>query len=156
MPKEILLTPEGFQTLQQELEELRTVRRREVAEQLRQARAHGDLRENFAYEEAKRQQALLEGRIRDLQYILERAKVVERSDGSSERAHLGSSVTLRHLNTDQTKVVTLVGSYEADPIQDRISILSPLGEALIGRAVGEVIEVQTPRGMISYRIEAVE
>lgn len=153
---EILLTPDGHRRLQQELEELRTVKRREVADQLRQARALGDLRENFAYDDAKRQQAVLEGRIKDLQYIMDHAKVVERPDGATNVIHLGSSVKIFDLTNERERELTIVGSFEADPLQDRISVVSPVGKSLIGRSVGDEVDVETPKGIVRYRIENVE
>ncbi len=153
---EILITPEGYARLKKELEELKTVKRREIAERIRQARALGDLSENFDYQDAKRQQAMLEGRIKDLETVLSRAKVVERSNHSSEIAELGSLVTLVEEGSDRERTVQLVGSFEADPLQDRISILSPLGEALIGRTPGEQVTVQTPKGTVRYRIVRIE
>lgn len=155
MAKQILLTPEGHKMLLKELDELKTVKRREVAEQLRQARAHGDLRENFAYDDAKRHQALIEGRIRDLQYVIERCKVVERPDGVTDYIHLGSEIELTNVESGEKASLTLVGVYEADPMQDKVSVLSPVGEALIGRGVGEIVDVVTPKGDIQYRIDSV-
>ncbi len=153
---DILITPEGYARLKKELEELKTVKRREIAERIRQARALGDLSENFDYQDAKRQQAMLEGRIKDLETVLHRARVVERPDNAGEVVHMGSVVTLCDLEDGRIRTVRIVGSFEADPLQDRISILSPLGEALIGKVVGDVVEVQTPKGLMRYRIEAIE
>jgi len=153
---EILMTREGYERLKRELEELKTVKRREIAERLRQARALGDLSENFDYQDARRQQAMLEGRIRDLEHVLQRARVVDRPDHAGEVAHLGSRVRLRDLSSGREREITLVGSFEADPLQDRISIVSPLGEALLGKSAGDEVEVQTPKGIVRYRIEAIE
>jgi transcription elongation factor GreA len=153
---EILMTREGYERLKRELEELKTVKRREIAERLRQARALGDLSENFDYQDARRQQAMLEGRIRDLEHVLQRARVVDRPDHAGEVAHLSSRVRLRDLASGREREITLVGSFEADPLQDRISIVSPLGEALLGKSAGDEVEVQTPKGIVRYRIEAIE
>ncbi|MEN3002077.1 MAG: transcription elongation factor GreA [Armatimonadota bacterium] len=153
---EILMTREGYERLKKELEELKTVKRREIAERLRHARSLGDLSENFDYQDARRQQALLEGRIRDLEHVLQRAKIVDRPDHATEVAHLGSRVRLRDLDSGREREITLVGSFEADPLQDRISIVSPLGEALLGKSAGDEVEVQTPKGIVRYKIEAVE
>lgn len=152
---DILITPEGYERLKKELEELKTVRRREVAERIRQARALGDLSENFDYQDAKRQQAMLEGRIKDLETVIGRARVVPRPDNAGEMVHLGSVVTLQDPGGNR-RTIMLVGSFEADPLQDRISIVSPLGEALIGKVEGDEVEVQTPKGKIRYRIERIE
>lgn len=133
------------------------VKRPEIAETLRQARALGDLRENFAYDDAKRQQAIIEGRIKDLQKILEIAKVVQKPDNADGvTAHLGSLVTLRDVDSSNERKLMLVGSFEADPLQDRISIVSPVGAAIIGKLLNETVEVQTPKGIIRYQIIAIE
>lgn len=154
---DILLTPEGHKKLSQELEELKLVKRPEIAETLRQARALGDLRENFAYDDAKRQQAIIEGRIKDLQKIIEIAKVVQKPDNvDGVTAHLGSLVTLRDVDSSNERKLMLVGSFEADPLQDRISIVSPVGAAIIGKSLNETVEVQTPKGIIRYQIIAIE
>jgi transcription elongation factor GreA len=155
MPKEILLTPEGHEKLRKELEELKGPVRMAVAEAIRDAKSHGDLRENAAYHEAKLNQTRLESRIADLERALEVAKVVERPDISGATAHLGSRVTLRDLEFDDEFDVVLVGTFEADPAKDLISIGSPLGEGLLGRAQGDEIEVEAPAGVQRYRILAV-
>ncbi len=153
---EILITPEGYERLKRELEELKTVKRREIVERIKAARALGDLSENFDYQDAKRQQAFLEGRIRDLETVLSRAKVVPRPDNAGEVVHLGSKVTLLDLDTNKERTITVVGSFEADPLQDLISVLSPLGEAVLGKAVGEEVVVNTPKGIVRYRIVRIE
>jgi len=153
---EILMTPEGYERLKRELEELKTVKRREIVERIKAARALGDLSENFDYQDAKRQQALLEGRIKDLETVLSRAKVVQRPDNAGEVVHLGSRVTLHDLETDKRRTIAVVGSFEADPLQDLISILSPLGEALLGKTAGDEVTVNTPKGVARYRIERIE
>lgn len=151
---EILITPEGYERLKRELEELKTVKRREIVERIKAARALGDLSENFDYQDAKRQQAFLEGRIKDLETVLSRAKVVPRPDNAGEIVHLGSKVTLR--DSEKERTITIVGSFEADPLQDLISILSPLGEALLGKAAGEEVVVNTPKGEVRYKIVGIE
>ncbi|MFN7015947.1 MAG: transcription elongation factor GreA [Fimbriimonadales bacterium] len=153
---EILITPEGYERLKRELEELKTVKRREIVERIKAARALGDLSENFDYQDAKRQQAFLEGRIKDLEAVLSRARVVPRPDNAGEVVHLGSKVTLQDLETGKQRTVTIVGSFEADPLQDLISILSPLGEALLGKTAGEEVVVNTPKGEVRYRIVSIQ
>lgn len=153
---EILITPEGYERLKRELEDLKTVKRREIVERIKAARALGDLSENFDYQDAKRQQAFLEGRIKDLETVLSRARVVPRPDNAGEIVHLGSKVTLHDLETGKERTIAIVGSFEADPLQDLISILSPLGEALLGKAAGEDIVVNTPKGEVHYRITRIE
>ncbi|MDW8107966.1 MAG: transcription elongation factor GreA [Armatimonadota bacterium] len=153
---EILITPEGYERLKRELEELKTVKRREIVERIKAARALGDLSENFDYQDAKRQQAFLEGRIRDLETVLSRARIVPRPDNADRIVHMGSKVTLQDLETGKERTITIVGSFEADPLQDLISILSPLGEALLGKAAGEEVVVNTPKGEVRYRITRIE
>lgn len=156
MANEILLTQAGYDKLSRELEELRGPVRRSVAEAIREAKAHGDLRENAAYHEAKLNQTRLDSRIADLEKVLQIAKVVERPDTDGAVAHLGSKVKLLDVGRNDEFTVGLVGSYEADPMEDLYSITSPLGSALIGRGVGEDVEVEAPAGVIHYRILGIE
>ncbi len=156
MAKEIQVTREGLAKLQRELEELKGPVRLNVAEAIREAKSHGDLRENAAYHEAKLNQTRLESRIADLERAVQYAKVVERSADAGETAALGSKVTLLDLEFDDELTVTLVGSFEADPANDLISIGSPLGERLLGAAKGDEIEVEAPGGVNKYRVLTVE
>ncbi|MBL8060964.1 MAG: transcription elongation factor GreA [Chthonomonas sp.] len=156
MSKEILLTKEGFEKLKLELEELKGPVRQRIADAIREAKSHGDLKENAAYHEAKLNQSRMEGRINDLEHILERAKIVERAAGLGAIAHLGSKVTLKDLQWGDELVVNLVGSFEADPAQDMISITSPLGAGLLGKVVGDEFEVEAPAGVQKYRVAAID
>jgi transcription elongation factor GreA len=155
MPVQILLSQSGFAKLKQELEELKGPVRTHLAKSLREAKAHGDLRENAAYHEAKLNQARIEGRIADLEKVLLMARVVDRPRHAGETAHLGSVVRLRHQGPGGELTVTLVGSFEADPIHYLISITSPLGAALIGREPGDVVEVEAPAGVQRYEVLSV-
>lgn len=155
MGKEIQVTREGFIKLQNELEELKGPVRLRIAEAIREAKSHGDLRENAAYHEAKLNQSRLESRIADLEKAVQLAKIVERPDVQGDIAALGSKVKLHDLEFDDELTVTLVGSFEADPSKDLISIGSPLGEAILGKVVGDVIEVEAPGGLTKYKILAV-
>lgn len=152
MANEILLTKEGYAKLQKELDELKGPVRMRIAEAIREAKAHGDLRENAAYHEAKLNQSRNEGRILDLEKVLQLAKIVERPEGAGETAHLGSSITLKDLEWGDELTIQLVGSFEADPANDLISIASPLGAGVLGKAVGEEFEVDAPAGKQSYKI----
>lgn len=152
MPQEILLTQSGFEKLSQELNDLKFGERAKVADAIREAKSHGDLKENAAYHEAKLNQTRLEGRIADLEKVLQQARIVERPAHAGEVAHLGSKVTLKDLNWGDEMIVTLVGSYEADPANDMISITSPMGSALLDKAVDDEIEVQAPAGTQKYKI----
>lgn len=152
MPQEILLTKSGYEKLSRELDELKGPVRLQIAEAIREAKSHGDLKENAAYHEAKLNQTRLEGRIADLEKVLQLAKVVDRPDGSHDIAHLGSQVVLKDLVWGDQVMVKLVGSYEADPAHDMISITSPLGSALIGKTGGEVVEIEAPAGKLRYSV----
>jgi transcription elongation factor GreA len=155
MGKEIQFTREGFVKLKNELDELKGPVRMRVAEAIREAKSHGDLRENAAYHEAKLNQTRLESRIADLEKAIQLAKIIDRPDISGDTAHLGSKVKLLDLELDDEFSVTLVGSFEADPIKDLISIGSPLGEALLGAAVSDEVQVEAPDGTNRYRVLAV-
>lgn len=155
MPHEVLLSRDGFARLKKELEELKGPVRSEVAEAIREAKSHGDLRENAAYHEAKLNSARLESRIADLEKVMQTAKIVDRPIDAGETAHLGSKITLVDKEFGDEFVVTLVGSYEADPAHDLISIVSPLGEALIGKVVGDELEVEAPGGLQQYKVKAI-
>ncbi len=155
MSNQILLTQEGFVKLRAELDKLKSEDRRNVADAIREAKSHGDLKENAAYHEAKLNQTRLEGRIADLEKVLELAHIIERPDHDGVMAHLGSRVTIRDLDFDDQFDIQLVGSFEADPANDLISITSPLGSALLMREEGEEVEVDAPAGKQRYRIEKI-
>ncbi len=148
------LTPEGYKKLVEELEYLRTVKRQEVAQRLHDALAEGgDLIENAEYEAAKNEQAFVEGRIQELEYILANARVVE--GGASGEVEVGSRVTVEY--EDGTKeTYTIVGAAEASPREGLISNESPLGQALLGKKAGEEVEVNAPNGSFKVRILKVE
>ncbi len=157
MANVILLTQEGFAKLKAELEELKGPKRLLIADAIREAKAHGDLKENAAYHEAKLNQTRLEARIAELERAVQSAKIVERpSDAVVGSAHLGSLLTLLDLDFDDQFDVTLVGSFEADPHRDLISITSPLGEALVGKVAGDEVSVMAPQGLTRYRVVAVQ
>jgi len=156
MSKEIQVTREGFEKLRKELEELKGPVRLVIADAIREAKAHGDLKENAAYHEAKLNQTRLESRIADLEKAVQLAKIVERNEVGCETAGLGSKVKLIDLEFDDEFSVTLVGSFEADPVKELISISSPLGESLLGKAKGDEVQVEAPQGTSRYRIVAVE
>jgi len=147
------LTPEGRKKLEEELEYLRTIRRTEVAQSLKSAIDEGDLSENAGYEEAKREQAFVEGRIRSIEAILGNAQVLE-SNGEHEIAALGATVTILE-DGGEPEEYQIVGRTEADPLQGRISNESPLGKALIGKRVGDVVKVNTPGGAMQVKIVSI-
>lgn len=156
MPEDIVITESSFRRLQEELNYLRTTKRREVAEALRRARGFGDLSENFEYHAARREQAILNGRIADLERMLERATVVPDEMGSTDgKARLGSKVTVLDLDSKEEWTFTLVDPVQADPLEDLISVKSPVGSAVLDRTVGEEVEVAAPGGTIRYRVVAI-
>ncbi|RBP38460.1 transcription elongation factor GreA [Garciella nitratireducens] len=150
--KEVLLTYEGLQKLEKELEEYKTVRRKEVAERIKQALAFGDISENSEYDEAKNEQAFIEGRIATLENMLRKAKVIDEEDIATDIVSIGSKVTVKDLEFDDEVEYTIVGSAEADPLELKISNESPVGKALIGHKVGEIVEVVVPDGVLQYKI----
>jgi transcription elongation factor GreA len=153
--KEVILTQEGLKQLQDEVSLLSSVKREEVAERIRAARDFGDIMENSEYDDAKNEQALLEHRISLLQEKLRRARVIKDSEIDTERVCVGSTVTLRDKDAGETRVYTLVGSAEADPTNARLSNESPVGQAIIGKRVGDVVRVPVPVGALNYEILAI-
>ena len=153
--KEVFLTAEGLEKIENELDELKTVKRREVAERIKQALAFGDISENSEYDEAKNEQAQLEERIIKLESTLRNAVVIDDEDISVESVSVGSKVTLKDIEFDEEVEYTIVGSAEADPYEGKISNESPVGSALIGGKAGEVVDVQVPDGVIKYEIVSI-
>src|SRR4051794_13283751 len=145
MANEFQVTAEGLAKMRAELEELKGPGRHRIAEAIREAKAHGDLRENAAYHEAKLNQQSLDVRIGELEKAVQMAKVVERPE-NEKGAHLGSTITLLDEEFDDELVVTLVGAFEADSAENKISITSPLGEALLYKEPGMRVEVVAPGG----------
>jgi transcription elongation factor GreA len=151
--KEVILTPEGYKKLKQEIEHLSTERRREVAERIRIARQFGDIAENAEYNDAKNDQMLLEHRIARLEEQLRNARVIEKKEISSDVVSVGSTVRLRDVDAKQTVEYYIVGSAEANPSENKLSNESPVGKAILGHKKGETVEVTTPRGArLKYKI----
>lgn len=148
----IILTPDGLKRIQDELEHLVTVHRREVAERIRDSKEFGELSENSEYEEAKNEQAFIEGKIIDLKRILQNAYALQEEDIPTDTVGIGSIVTVRDMKTKDEWHFSIVGSIEADPAEDRISNESPVGEALIDKKVGDIVEVEVPDGKARYKI----
>ena len=142
----IKLTLEGKKRYEAELNELKTVKRKEIAENLQTARAQGDLSENSEYDEAKNDQAKLEARIKELESILRNVEVIDESDINNEKVNLGSTVKVHDREYDEEVEYQIVGSSEADPFNGKISDESPVGIALLDKAVGDVVMVETPDG----------
>lgn len=153
--KEVLLTPDGLSKLEKELDHLKTVKRREVATRIKQALEFGDISENSEYDDAKNEQAFVEGRIATLEKMLRNARVIDQEDVDTEIVTVGSKVRLKDLERGEEYEYTLVGSAEADPASMRISNESPVGRAVIGKKVGEVVEVEVPAGTLKYEIVSI-
>jgi transcription elongation factor GreA len=150
--KEVILTPEGFEKLKHEIEELSTVKRREVAERIRIAREFGDIAENAEYDDAKNEQMLLEHRIATLEERLRDARVISKKDIAKDVVSIGSKVKLRDVSAKETVEYHIVGSAEANPAEHKLSNESPVGKAIIGHKKGETVEVSTPRGALKFKI----
>ncbi len=152
MNKEIILTAEGQARLEEELNHLETVRRREVGERIKEAKEFGDISENSEYDDAKNEQAWVESRIAELNQILAHATIIDRPK-KSDKVTLGTRVELKDKETREVHVYRLVGSAEADPTHDKISNESPVGQAIMGAKKGETVTVTTPSGRsIDYTI----
>jgi transcription elongation factor GreA len=150
--KEVILTEEGLKQLQDEVNYLSSVKREEVAERIRAARDFGDISENSEYDDAKNDQALLEHRIGVLQEKLRRSRVIKNSEIDTDKVSVGSTVTLRDKDVGEIRIYTLVGSAEADPANARLSNESPVGQAILGKRVGDEVNVPVPAGAVKYEI----
>jgi transcription elongation factor GreA len=150
--KEILLTSEGFLELEEELNDLKNKKRPEIIEAIKEARAQGDLSENADYDAARNEQAEVEGRIKEIEYMLANAKIIEKND--SHIVGLGSNVDILYVDDDEKETYSIVGSMEADPFENKISNESPIGRAIIGKQEGDIIDVESPTG--SYQIKIVK
>jgi transcription elongation factor GreA len=153
--KEIVLTQEGLTKIEQELDDLKTVHRKEVNDRIRQAKEFGDISENAEYEDAKQEQAFVEGRIMRLEQMIRNARIIDASGATAEEVQLGASVKVKDVRNGEVFEFSIVGSAESDPPNKRLSNESPLGIALIGRRKGDTVDVETPRGKVQYKIEAV-
>jgi transcription elongation factor GreA len=150
--KEVILTSEGYERLKQEIDELSTTRRREVAERIRVAREFGDIAENAEYDDAKNEQMLLEHRIATLEERLRDARVISKKDIAKDVVSIGSKVKLRDVDAKETIEYHIVGSAEANPAENKLSNESPVGKAIIGKKKGETVEVAAPRGKMKFKI----
>ena len=150
--KDVILTPEGYEKLKQEIDYLTSDKRREVADRIRVAREFGDIAENAEYDDAKNEQALLEHRIATLEERLRNARVLSKKDVAKDVVSVGSKVRLRDIAAKQTFEYRIVGSAEANPTENKLSNESPVGKAIIGRKKGETVEVEAPRGAMKFKI----
>lgn len=146
MAQEIKMSASGLKAMQDELEYLKTVRRKELAEEIKEARSHGDLSENSEYDEAKNTQGLVENRITELEQMVKNAVIIDESELSVDSVAVGTHVSIKMIGDDEAEEYDIVGRTEADPINGKISDESPVGHALLGKAVGDKAEVLLPTG----------
>jgi transcription elongation factor GreA len=152
MSEEILLTKEGYDKIVQELEELITVKRKEVAERIKEAISYGDISENSEYDSAKNEQAELEDRINKLENMVRKAKIIDESEISKDRVSVGLKVKVQEKTSGEETEYAIVGSTEADPFEGKISNESLVGAALLGKKIGDEVEIQVPDGTFIYMI----
>ena len=150
--KKYIMTYEGVKKLEDELEFLKTVKRKEITEKIKVALGYGDLSENSEYDEAKNEQAFTEGRIIQLENMLKNAEVVDENDISTDVVSIGAKVKVKDYEFDEELDYTIVGSAEADPMEFKISNESPVGRGLMGKKVGDVVEVTVPSGVNKFEI----
>ena len=150
--KEVILTPDGHDRLKEEIEHLSTVKRREVAERIKQAREFGDITENSEYDDAKNEQAMLEHRIATLEERLASARVVNKKEIPTGVVAVGTKVRLRDVDAGETIEYHIVGSAAANPAEHKLSNESPVGKAIMGHKKGETVEVAAPRGSLKFKI----
>lgn len=151
--EEILLTASGFAELEAELNDLRVNKRAENVQAIKEARSHGDLSENSEYDAARNEQAVIEARIQELEYKLEHAKIVDTADKS--KVNVGCEVTILYVDDDEEEKYTIVGSLEADPFENKISNESPIGSAIIGKKVGDIVSVSANGSSYDVKILAI-
>jgi transcription elongation factor GreA len=152
MDESVVLTQAGYDKLFEELNYLKTKKRREVADQLEVARAHGDLRENSEYDAAKMAKQNLEARIAELEHRLMRAKIVDTSQLAQDKAYIGATVEIKNLETEDIFKYTLVAQDEADFDRGKIPVTSPIGKGLLGKSIDEIAEIQVPAGKLKFKI----
>ncbi len=156
MTKKLPMTREGFEKLTQELDYLKKVERPKNIRDIEEARSHGDLSENAEYHAAKERQGFLDAKKRELEYKLSHAQIIDLSKLSNEKVVFGSRVTITDVDTGDSKTYTLVGQEEADIKQGKISVQSPVGKALIGHAVGDVVKIKTPAKTMECEIQEIQ
>ena len=150
--KKVVLTYDGLKNMEAELENLKTVRRKDVAEKIKEARGQGDLSENAEYDAAKEEQAEIEARIVQLEKMLRNAEVIDEEEGAKDTISLGTTVTVLDVEFDEEMEYTIVGSAEADPMNGRISNESPVGMALLGHKMDDIIMIETPDGEVEFKV----
>ena len=156
MAKEFKLSAERLEELKQELNYLKTVREKEVADLIKEARSFGDLSENSEYDEAKNEQGKLYSRIAEVENILANHVVIEENNDDTDVVGMGSKITVKDVATGEEESYQVVGSQEADPMNGRISEESPFGKAMLGKAVGDIAVVEAPAGNIEYEVVSIQ
>jgi transcription elongation factor GreA len=156
LEREIILTPEGYRRLKEEIDYLSTKKREEVAERIRESRGFGDITENSEYDDAKNEQAMLEARIYALEEKLASARVIDAKSVKTDVVNVGTKVTLQNMEAGDVLQYSIVGSAEANPVQHRLSNESPVGRAIMGGKVGDKVTVQAPQGSMKFKIIAIE
>jgi transcription elongation factor GreA len=154
--RQIVLTPEGYQKLKEEIDYLSTKKRAEVAERIRDARQYGDIAENSEYDDAKNEQAMVEQRIAQLEERLRGAVILDAANVSTDMVGIGTKVTLQDVKSGNVVQYMIVGSAEADPTDHRLSNESPVGRAIIGRKAGEKVTVKVPKGLLQFKVLAID
>ena len=154
--KEVILTYEGLKKLEEELEQLRGPKRMEIKERIKVALSFGDISENSEYDEAKNEQAYVEGKIVQLETMLKNARVIDEDDVTTDKVNIGSKVRLYDMEFNEEILYSIVGSTEADPSQFKISNESPVGSALMNKKKGDVVEVDVPDGILKFKIIKIE
>ncbi|MFD2702573.1 transcription elongation factor GreA [Paenibacillus shunpengii] len=150
--KEVILTQEGLKKLEDELENLKSVKRREVAERIKVAIGYGDISENSEYEDAKNEQAFIEGRVITLEKMLRNARIINSDEIDTDTVGIGATVSVEDLEYGDVVEYTIVGTAESNPLQNKISNESPVGKAILGKKKGTVVDVNVPAGVIQYKI----
>ena len=152
MAKQVMVTAEGLKQLEEDLDYLKGEKRKEIAEKIKVARSYGDLSENSEYDDAKNEQAILEARIVTIEATLKNAVIIDEDAINNEHIHIGSKVKLENITLGREMEYKIVGSNESNPSQGKISDESPVGMALLGHSVGDVVEVETPAGVFGFKV----
>ncbi|NQX49593.1 transcription elongation factor GreA [Paenibacillus tritici] len=150
--KEVILTPDGLKRLEEELETLKSVKRREVAERIKVAIGYGDISENSEYEDAKNEQAFIEGRVLTLEKMLRNARIINSDEIVTDVVSIGVTVNVEDMEYGDVMEYTIVGTAESDPLNNKISNESPVGRAIMGKKIGTIVDVSVPAGVIQYKI----
>lgn len=153
MAKSVLLTAEGLKQLEEELDLLKGEKRKEIAEKIKVARSYGDLSENSEYDDAKNEQAILEARIATIEATLKVAVVIDENEfGADQSVHVGSLVKVENISMGREQEFRIIGSNESNPKENKISDESPVGKALLGKKVGDMVEVEVPAGLMTFKV----